>query len=221
MGENATFLTEKYPGQEKQLWIPCIYNFFQKIKPKLSVSKCIESPSQGGPWYESRQKSPFLHIEGDILMEPIRDDFLEKISTRFGIDLIGLSSGRITATGDITGIGPDIIIIKPNKQGIYIIEIKPYSWSSFTGNQEYSGAYLKFINWLNYKNIPCEYFVVKSIGCTPSLYENVLKIQKNITNHFGILLLEDIFSVMDKTNFEYPDINEKWGEYSDKGFDYR
>jgi hypothetical protein len=132
--QNATYLTERYPGKETEFWTPCIYDFFCQYKPELAVSACIVAPSTGGPWYEAREQSRSLKIEGDILKEPGPEEFLLKIGTTFRLNLLD-DPKRFPAKGDIAGITPDILVIRPHMQGVYVIENKPYYESRFDGNQ--------------------------------------------------------------------------------------
>jgi hypothetical protein len=220
MGQNATYLTKNYPGKERELWNPCIIEFFRKHKPMLPISVCIDNPTATGPWFKSRPQFGELSVEGKILEEG--QDFLEEIGAMFGKNLKGPPNGRITETGNIAGIEPDIIIM--SNQVVYIVEVKPYDSSSFTGNQEAGkgkGAYLKFVKWINEKkNIPCEYLVIMSVGCNNSLYKGVVELQKELKEHFWLLLLEDIFSKMDEENYKYRYVKEEWREYTDKDIDY-
>ncbi|KAF0218588.1 MAG: hypothetical protein FD174_2681 [Geobacteraceae bacterium] len=128
--QNATYLTDKYPGKESELWTPCIESFFRVHTPILPITACIDDPSDSGPWFESRKNSTKLKIAGEILLEPGPDEFLPLIGSRFGLDLTN-HPDRITTKGDIAGIYPDIVLLKPNLQGVCIIENKPYYGSTF------------------------------------------------------------------------------------------
>jgi hypothetical protein len=123
---NATYLTEKYPGVEKELWTPCIYTFLIIYKPVLPVSVCIEHASATGPWFEARKQSPDLRTIGKLLKEPPPEGYLPPISSMFNLDL-ERHPGRYNAEGnDIAGIAPDMVLIKPNREGVTILENKPY-----------------------------------------------------------------------------------------------
>jgi hypothetical protein len=215
--QNATYLTERYPGRERELWTPCFYDFFRRYEPDLPVSACIEFPSPAGPWYESRRRIPFLGIKGDIIRERWPDEFLPTAEARFGLNLMN-DPARFPARGDIAGICPDIVVIRPEKQGLYVIEVKPYYESSFDGNQGPGGAYIDFVIWLNKRDVPCEYLVVQSISL--QAYPIVKQIQDALRDHFGVLLLEDIFAEMGKCAFSYPPITERWSDFTDKGTDF-
>lgn len=216
---NATYLTEKYPGRESDLWTPCIYDFFCQYRPELPVSICIESPSPNGPWYESMKQTPFLKIDGEILKEPGPEVFLPKIGVMYGVDLVN-DPARYTTRGDIAGIFPDILLIRPNRQGVYIIENKPYYESSFNGNQGPGGAYIDFIKWQNARGIPFDYLIIQSISSKNEHYSKVKQIQDELPGHFGILLFEDIFRQMANSNFTYEFIRENWADFTEKGSDY-
>ena len=214
---NATFLTEKYPGQESELWTPCIDTFFRIHAPLLPVSVCIDAPSAKGPWFESRKQSPYLHVVGEVLKEPGPDEFLPRIGAMFGLDLTN-HPGRVTTMGDIAEIYPDMVLIKPNRHGISIMENKPYYRSTFDGNQDAGGAYIACVNWLNAVGIPCEYLLIHSISWQK--YPMVKEVQEVLKARFGVILLEDIFSAMAKYQFKYDPITEAWSPFTEKGSDY-
>ena len=215
--KDATCLTEKYPGQESELWTPCIYDFFCAYKPSLFVTACINDPLPTGPWFKPREQSDFLKIDGDVLKEASQDVFLPKIGEMFGIDMMN-DPGRYVEGNDIAGIVPDITVILPDRQGVYIIENKPYFESTFDGNQGLGGAYIDFVKWLNKKTIHCQYLIVQPISW--KAYSKVKQVQDEIPIYFGILLLEDIFLNMTKHGFSYDRINERWCDFSNKGSDY-
>ncbi len=214
---NATYLTDRYPGQESELWTPCIDTFFRVHSPLLPVSACIHAPSANGPWFQSRKQSPSLHLVGDVLKEPGPDEFLPRIGAMFGLDLTN-HPGRVTNMGDVAGIYPDIVLVKPSKQGVSIIENKPYYGSSFDGNQGAGGAYVACVNWLNSVGLPCEYLLIHSISWKG--YAMVKDVQDILKDRLGVILLEDIFAAMAEAQFEYKRIKEAWSSFTDKGSDY-
>ena len=217
--QNATFLTQKYPGED--FWTSCIHDFLCRCKPDLPVSACIRTPSASGPWYESRQQSPILRIDdSEILKEPGPNKFLSKIGSVFGMNLMD-DPGRCTTKGCITGIAPDIVLIRPGKQGVCIIENKPYYESGFGGNQAPpDGAYIDFVLWLNgEKGVPTEYMVMHSCSWKKD-YPKVKQLQDVLQGHFGSLLLEDIFLQMARHKFVYPPIAECWEDFADKRGDF-
>jgi len=218
--QDATYLTdEKYPGQEAELWTPCIYDFFCRCKPTLRVSTCILPEPNSAPYYTSRKQVPSLKIEGDMYIEPGPHQFLYKISEMYNTNLMNDQS-RITEIGDIAGINPDIVVILPKQQGVLIIENKPYYSSTFDGNQGPDGAYFRFVQWLNdEKHIHCEYLVIMPISWKNG-YSEALQLCEKLGNSFGVLLLEDIFAAMSNAHFRYETVKENWGDFSDKGGDY-
>lgn len=117
--KNATYLTGKYPSQETELWTPCIYEVFCHHNPELPISACIKNPSPNGPWYGKKQRSLSLIIEGEVLKESGPNEFFPKIGEMYGLNLID-DPDRRQERGDIAGIWPDLIVIKPNKKGVYI-----------------------------------------------------------------------------------------------------
>jgi len=217
MGRNATYLTEMFSGNETDLWTPCIYDFFCRHNPELRVSACIDSPSQNGPWYEARKRDPFLKVEGTILKEPSPDEFLRQVGATFGLGLMS-DPRRFTTSGNIAGISPDIVIIRPGRQGVCIIENKPYYRSSFTGNQGPGGAYTEFVLWLNGRGIPCQYLIIHSTSWEK--YPQVKQLHQELPGRFGSLLLEEIFLQMARHRFSYPLVMKNWDEFAEKGSDY-
>jgi hypothetical protein len=216
--KNATFLTEMYPGKEATLWTPCLYDFFDRYEPELPISECFRSPSQKGPWYRKREQRSTLKIDGEVLKEPGHKEFLPKIGAMFGHDLT-VDSYRFPPKRDIAGISPDILIIHPNNQGVVIIENKPYyGGSKFDGNQGVNGDYVAFVRWLNERNIPTEYLVIHSSSWQQ--HEKVYRLQCELQDHFGSLLLEDIFHQMTRYNFKHEAITEDWSDFTDKSSDY-
>ncbi|MGC9975999.1 MAG: hypothetical protein ABSC57_04685 [Syntrophales bacterium] len=217
--QDATCLTDKrkYSGKESELWTPCIYDFFCRCTPILPVSTCTRpAPKNSAPWYTSRNS---LKIEGDMYIEPGPNQFMYKIAETFDRKLINDPS-RFTQKGDITGIYPDIVVILPNRQGVLVIENKPYGdGSTFDGNQGPGGAYVDFVKWLIRKGIHCEYLVIMPISWNAG-YGDVVQLRKDLENDFGVLLLEDIFAAMSKHNFKYERVSENWRDFSDKGGDY-
>lgn len=214
--QDATYLTdEKYPGKESELWTPCIYDFFYRYKPMLSVSTCIHIDVPNSALYTSRKQSRFLKIEGDMYIEPSPNQILYKIADTFDRNLMFDKSSRSSQNGDITGIDPDIVIILPRHQGVLLIENKPYGDSSkFGGNQGPDGAYVKFVKWLNGKGISCQYLVIMPIAW-PKGENKVRQLCENLQNNFGVLLLEHIFTTMSTHNFRYEIVKENWRDFSD------
>jgi hypothetical protein len=217
--QNATWLTDQYPGREDELWTRCIYEFFCRYNPQLPISSCIESPAPKGPWYQSRKLSPRLKIDGDILKHSVTDEFLTKISANYGLNLTD-DPDTYPEGNDIAGIDPDIILIKSQKKGVSLIENKPYYSSTFDGNQGPGGAYIQFVLWLNKRKIPCEYILIHSIGWSDSQYQKEIQIQEDLQSSFGIIFLEDIFEQMNRYKFSYRAVKECWSDYTDKGADY-
>lgn len=215
--QDATYLTdEKYPGKESELWTPCIYDFFYRYRPKLLVSTCILPAPKSAPFYTSRKQAPSLKIEGDMYIEPSSNQFLYKIAEMFDRKLM-FDESRNTEIGDITGINPDIVVVLPMRQGVLIIENKPYYGSTFDGNQGHNGAYVRFVKWLNSKDIHCEYLVIMPISWKNG-YSKVAQLCEDLT--FGVLLLEQIFDAMATHNFRYETVKENWRDFSDKYGDY-
>ena len=218
---NATYLTDKYLGQEDTLWTPCIYEFFLKKKPLLPVSACIENSTANGPRYTARMRSRYLHVDGDLLQTNCGPtQFLPAISARFGINLMS-DPGRYRIVNgqayDIAGLVFDMVLIKPGQQGIVIMENKPYDGSRPTFNQGVGGAYIDFVRWLDRLNIPCEYIII----CSTSWNVDLKPIQDELTlNCFGLVFIEDIFSVMADYQFKCPSIHESWSLFTDKAPDY-
>mgnify|MGYP001589451352 CR=1 FL=1 len=159
-----------------------------------------------------------------ILVHPHQGDFLSEIKSRFPKFN---EQDRYPDGQDIAGIRPDLLIIPGAKsQGpnarVYLIENKPYDTFNPTGNQEAGGDYDRFVKWLNKSYVPCQYLLIQSIGMGWEDYKKVQDIQKGLPDHFGVLLLEDLFAEMQRCNFRYSPITdtEPWGGYTDKGQDY-
>jgi len=214
---NATYLTEKYPGQESELWTSCIDSYFRIHAPLLPTSVCIEAPLAQGPWFERRKESPYLKVVGEVLREPGPNDFLPPVGERFGLDLLN-HADRVTMKGDIAGIYPDFVLIKPNRQGVSIVENKPYYESTFDGNQGAGGAYIDCVNWLNTVGVPCEYLIIHSVSWKQ--YPMVKKVQGILEDSFGVLLLEDVFGAMAQDGFKFDAVKEPWLSFAEKGSDY-
>ena len=218
MNQNATYLTEKYPGQEDSLWTPCIFDFFSKHTPglKLPISSCIKEPSNRRV-YERRKHSGTLNFDGEVFKTNDKDlsEFLPRIDAVFGSNL---NNDPVREVNDIAGISPDIFLFQPKKEGVYIIENKPFYESILDGNQGPGGAYIKFVKWLHNNNVPCEYLIIHSSSWKE--YQKVKQIQAELWPHFGLLLLEQIFLEMAKKEFTYPAISENWMNYTYTKPDY-
>jgi hypothetical protein len=125
------------------------------------------NPSNG-LYYERRKHSTTIKIDGEVLQESWRDQFLPRIEAMFRSNLLDDPEKRNT----IALINPDIIVIQP--QRVHVIENKPYYESKFDGNQGPGGAYIAFVKWLNNNKIPCEYLLIHSSSWKE--YEQVKKI---------------------------------------------
>jgi len=212
---DATYLTDKYPSAERELWTPCIHRFFVEHSPQLPISYCIDQPAGTGPWYESRKSSPFVQATGTVLIEPGPNQFFEAIKNAIRRDLSN-EAGRITSAGDIAGICPDIMLL--NENGIFLIENKPYYDSKFDGNQGADGAYASFVEWMNTKDVHCEYLVLCPISWPE--YPKLKQLQHKLRECFGVILLEDLFGLMASAKYTFHGIQENWSGYSGKGKDY-
>ncbi|MFZ0052952.1 MAG: hypothetical protein WAK96_14340 [Desulfobaccales bacterium] len=219
MGQNATYLTDKYPGREDNLWTPCIFEFFVTHRPKLPVSVCKNNRSIKDPYFEKRKYSETIKIEGEVLKtnDKYLINFLPEIDNIFKSNL-----NSYPRRNTLAGISPDIFIIRPNREGVYIIENKPYYKPAFTGNQGPGQAYIEFVRWLYRNDIHCEYLLIHTACCAGETYEKIKQIQDELPSHFGVLLLEHIFMEMHNTNFPYLPISdkEKWIDYTDTKPDY-
>lgn len=216
--KNATYLTEKYLGRESSLWTPCIHRFLINYRPELPISACIDVPSSNGPWYELRKEAPSLKVVGDVLPAELGPEvFLQRIGDMYGRDLSNDLS-RNSASGDITGIYPDIVLIQPNRTGVYVLENKPYYHSKFDGNQFAGGAYTSFVEWLNNMGIPTQYLVIQSASWRE--YAKVYELQGLLKDRFGVLLLEDVFSAMAQVGYKYDPITEDWSLFTNKSSDF-
>jgi hypothetical protein len=217
--QNATYLTEKYPGKEEGLWTPCLIKFFEE-HPTLPISVPISNLNSDGHCYELRKVAPFLEINGTVLMDRGNDIFLSEIEKTF-FKVLRNDEGRYldNPKRDIAGINPDIMVIVPNK-GVYLFENKPYDSISWTGNQGPDGAYVQFVNWLNNKGIHAEYIIIHSIGVGDKNDSVIMNIKKILGENYGSILLEDVFAKMDEIGFKYPLPFEDWKDFTDKGSDF-
>lgn len=210
--QDSTCLTEKYPGQEKAFWTPCLVDFFSNNKPTLPISTCIAGAKEA-PYYESKKRDPLLSIgTSEVVVEPNMGNILPELEKVFGLKLTG-DPGLMIGTNYIAGIYPDIVLMKADERRVYMIENKPYSWSEFDGNQYHGGAYIDFVKWLNGMGIRCDYLTVFPTCNDNKLYKGSIAIQKELGDHFGIILLEHIFDEMGKKGFTYENITD-WGKYA-------
>ena len=221
MGQNATYLTDKYLGREDNLWTPCIIKFFLKYSHNLilPVSACKNTSAINGRFFDKRECSETIKIDGKIINTERRllSGLLPEIDNIFESKL-----NNDLWRNTLAGISPDIFIIRPNREGVYIIENKPYYKPAFTGNQGPREAYIEFVKWLYRNDIHCEYLLIHTACCSGETYEIIEKIQDELLSHFGILLLEHIFLEMHNKKFTYSPIseNEKWIDYTDTKPDY-
>ncbi|MGD0826637.1 MAG: hypothetical protein ABSA09_00930 [Desulfobaccales bacterium] len=167
MGQNGTYLTDndKYRGRENDIWTPCIYEFFRKNtnRLKLPISACKSNPSFGDlvyPIYEKRSHSAIINIDGEVLntSKIFLNEFLPIIDARFNLEL---DDDRKKAN-TIALIKPDIFLIRPKMEGVFLRENKPSYDSTFDGNQGPGEAYIKFAKWLNDSGVPCDYLLIHS-----------------------------------------------------------
>ena len=224
---NATYLTEKYAGEEETLWTPCFRAFLGGVHPlRLPVSKCTGNPPGEAPYYELRKKDPSLLItRADKVFTPRgAGELLAEIKSRF--DMFKVQDSRRYPEGkDIAGIQPDLVIVQAaisqeNSPRIYLIENKPYYESGLTGNQMAGGDYARFLKWLNECDVPCQLLILQSISWRR--YNEVVSLQDTLSPHFGVLLIEDLFEAMQRCHFQYSPITdtEQWGNYVHKGQDF-
>ena len=215
--QNATWLTQKFPRSEREFWTPCIYKYLIQCKPQLPVSVCL---GPCGDYKCGRRKTfPSISLEGDVCKEPKLDVLLGKIEGAFEVNLRD-DPKRFSAGNDIAGFSPDILVIRPNKQGVYLMENKPYYESELDGNQIPGGAYAEFTRWINGRVPRCEYLVIRSISMRKSPHKKLFRLQEDLKNLFGIVLLEDVFLQMHKDDFRFPGMTESWNDYTDKSPDF-
>lgn len=211
-GNNATHLTDRYLGQECSLWTPCIYDFLGAYHPELPTYSCIESPSRNGPWY--KREKELLQTGGSIVCEKGFDDLLSIIGDAFGLPLVEDQS-RFTENGNIAGIVPDMVVIQQHRQGVALIENKPYYHSTFDGNQAPpDGAYLRYVEWLCDKGIPTTLVVIHSSSWKE--YPLVKQLSTSMKDKYRSVMLEDVFLLMEQSGFRYSGITECWGDFTNK-----
>lgn len=215
--KNATYLTEKYIGQEETLWTPCIYKFLCEFQPELPIYHCIKAPPVNGPWY--KKTSQTITTNGEIVTELGYDRLLEHIGDAFGVKLLK-STSRFTDSGDIAGIKPDIVIIDTNSKSVNILENKPYYHSQFDGNQEPpDGVYIRYVEWLNREGIPTRLNIIHSCSLQNKEYLKVKQLNELLQGCYGSVMLEDIFQMMHQTNYHYEGVVENWGDFTEKSAD--
>jgi len=166
--------------------------------------------------YGVRPSRPSLKLDGEIAID-LRDSFAAKIANAFNVDLLHDDARRFIGRRDISGIQPDIVVIHESKRAVSLIENKPYDGSRLTYAQgEGANEYIEFTNWMNSRNIPCDYFILAPQSwMTAKYYDRLFKIQEALLARFGLLRYEDVFAAMEKSSFTYPGINQRWGDYCD------
>jgi len=213
--KNATHLTDKYPGQEPELWTPCVHKFLCDFRPALPTYHCLKDPQVNGPWYKLTEQT--VLTDGTIVCEQGYETLLGSIEDAFGVRLVQ-SSSRFTDIGDIAGIVPDIVIIDSNSKCVNILENKPYYGSRFDGNQmPPDGAYIRFVEWLNRKGITTRLNIIHSSSWKE--YHKVKQLNELLKDCYGSVMLEDIFQMMHQKNYHYRGVVENWGDFIDKSSD--
>jgi hypothetical protein len=154
-------------------------------------------------WFKRRRSKPVLDTEGAVHAHP-GYGFLSIVSKSFPDKDLENDPGRHIEGCDITGFKPDILIEHQNKAGFSIVEIKPYDRSTLTPAQP--ADYIHCINWLNAKQVPCEYLLVAPFWwqVVDKRPDQIMAIQESLRNHFGMIWFEDIFSEMNKRGFKEP-----------------
>lgn len=217
MMKNATFLTETKKGSEELFWTPCFEKFLSK-QVEIPVSLFL-GVKKNPPWFSSRKFSPVLTYD-DILNSKKQKgasgkDVIELVNNKFGARID--ENDFTDECGDVSGIIFDIVLV--SKTGVYILENKPYRKIVFSGNQLVGEAYEKYIKKINDFGIDCQLLYVLSVGIDNHSCREIEKIQLSMGNRFGIILLEHLFELMDKTRFEYQGILN-WKEFSLASPDY-
>ena len=212
---DASYLTEKYSGQERELWTPCLHTYFKQHKPTLPVRECVPGESSK---FRDRRSAPKIAMTGEILLDP-GYSFLEKIDKAFNVSLVNDPKRYVWRSRngkrkkcDIAGFQPDIFLIDAKTKRVVIFENKPYEYSTLTGPQEQD--YVDFVLWLQRKKIECEYLFVSPHEWTRRKFPALVKMQKTIPGSLGFIWYEDIFSKMAADGFDYAELGKPWSDYT-------
>lgn len=217
MGDNMTYLFErlesksKLPACSESFWtsIFCLYLLHLGEMKKKDQRLNIWQFSKSDSWY-SQQPHRYLTVDGmtfdDIVSEP--KGLWEAYRS---------NDNPLTIPPECGGFEPDIILRIPNerddKYKYVLIENKITTNACLAGNQMTN--YPLLIKYLSYNSIYCEFYILRSVGCSKKLDEQTIFFQNELNKNFGILLWEDIMLQMIDFKFNLPGINPtNWKQYS-------
>jgi len=216
MGDNMTYLFErlesksKLPACSESFWtsIFCLYLLhlgeMKKKDQRLKIWQFNENDSR-----YSQQANRYLTVDSMTF-----DDFVSE--PRRLQEVYQSNNDPLTIPPKYGGFEPDIILRIPNerdnKYKYVLIENKITTNAYLAGNQMEN--YPLLVEYLLGKSINCEFYILRSVGCSKKLDKQAIIFQNRLNNNFGILLWEDILLQMVDCKFHLPGINpNNWKQY--------
>jgi hypothetical protein len=202
MALNATHLFERktapWPALSESFWTSLFAMFALHIgaglvpKGRLTIWHCANG--SGGKWYLPRAGRPALNLTALTL-------------DRITVEPRALSKpwpgSGIIPPADVGGFSPDLVMISQTPEGpdhFIIVENKVTSQACLMDNQVEN--YPVLARWLTSRQASFDLLLLKSVGCCKALYDQARSFQnENWGGRFGILLWEEVFREMRRTEF--------------------
>jgi hypothetical protein len=192
---NATHFFERrechqpVPACSESFWTAMFALFLlhlSRTEKRLRVWSCTDNGTK--PWYRLHRAIRELRLPAitlhDMAIEP-RD--VMRVCPNQDISLVGIS--------------PDVLVClgRQEPRPLLLVENKVTTGAMLNHNQ--IKAYLDLVRVLPPGSL---FLVLKSVGCSTDLYQQVHKLAQALPDRFGILLWEDVLQAMARTAFELP-----------------
>jgi len=203
---NATHLFEKsdaagsWPASSESFWSALFGLFILYLgtgatpRGQLRIWRCTDGSN--AKWYEPRPQRPSLRLE-NLTFDSIALEPRTLSKTWPGTELqLTIKEG---------GFSPDVMIRSPVTKApehFFVIENKVTDTAYLADNQMEN--YERLAVWLNKHHVSFDILFLQSVGCSDTLYKQAKYFQNEPWgSHFGILLWEDVFREMLRTDFAF------------------
>lgn len=149
----------------------------------------------GPPWYERKVSEVAFPPKARIAMNDLVIEPIEVSEVWPNLDI----------SPTLAGISPDIIArfpVPPDNPFFLFVENKVTTIASLNANQ--IDTYPKLLEFLNANNVRCALWILQPVGCSQKLYTATERLESRLTSRFGLVLWEDVFRLMEATDFCLP-----------------
>jgi len=217
MDQDATYLTEKYPG-EQTFWEPLLVRFFAQNTNRLKLKVYQIDADQHDRRFRLRLAKPYFAVTRAMAQQLFGDRLLAPIEEATGLKLRDDPRRYLRPGMDDAGIKVDLLHV--DGPSVTLLEIKPFDTSEFSGNHLAGGSYPRFVRWLGSRGIDCQYLFAMPYAAMWKKGSEFNDLQCELGLAFGFVLFEDIFSEMSRCGFKYEGISEPWEDYVKKEAQY-